>query len=125
LFLFHSLTFVQVNGTHSLTEEREKLPYVLVILTSLNILTGAPWSAETTVLAAAPTTDSSRRQNVVGPKIEKTFSVAHLTDITLVSGSHVRAAETFRPIQTDKNGLSHPDPYQFKLDLKPFFVELL
>lgn len=68
-----SYSLYGLTGSHPLPEKRENLPCMLVILTNLNILTGVPWSAETTVLAAAPATDSSCRKKCCGAQNRKSF----------------------------------------------------
>lgn len=68
-----SYSLYGLTGSHPLSEKRENLPCMLVILTNLNIMTGVPQSAETTVLAAAPTTDSSCGKKHHGAQNRQSF----------------------------------------------------
>lgn len=68
-----SYSLYELTGSHPLTEKRENLSCMLVILTNLNILTGVPGSAETTVLAAAPATDSSCRKKLYRAQSRQSF----------------------------------------------------
>lgn len=68
-----SYSLYGLTGSHPLSEKRENLLCLLVIITNLNILTGVPRSAETTVLAAAPATDSSCKKKHCGAQNRKSF----------------------------------------------------
>lgn len=62
-----------LTGSYPLLGKRENLLCLLVIITNLNILTEVPQSAETTVLAADPATDSSCKKKYCGAQNRKSF----------------------------------------------------